>query len=300
MKNLSPEPLLFFPGTSPRVSERIRTVITTWIEDERIKELALYLYQNPSKEFRARYALELGQLLGGTREGCEPVAIVAELIHTASLIHDDLVDEASERRGLPVLHRVSSTKSAVLTGDLLLGVAYAYATTVLTPTSLRLLGPAMFSLALGETKEAISSGVELSLKERENIVAGKTGALFAWIGGALCYELNRNELSGELWSYGLLVGRAYQLTDDLGDLLGVLPGKNPYQDERHKVPTLARYLLSAESKGNALLREITAMKRVLLHPPLPEVPPVILSLVETLEHYALRILEDSSFLALPK
>jgi geranylgeranyl pyrophosphate synthase len=269
-----------------KIARRVEEVVHTYIDDPELCSLALHLFQNPGKGFRAQYAWEIGELLKGNEDRITPVAVVSELIHTASLIHDDLVDEATIRRGVPALHQITSSKIAVLTGDLLLGLGYAYASLHLTPSSLRLLGPAVLNLASGEILEALSVKGTLSRADLERIVIGKTGALFAWIGGAVACELGREDLSGDLWDYGIEVGKAFQLMDDLGDRLGVLPGKDPYQDERRGVPSLAGFLLEEDPSGRALLKEVERLSSRLETPPLHSPPRVVKSLIQTLKSLA--------------
>lgn len=275
-----------FQESGIRIARQVEEVVHTLIEDGELRSLALHLFQNPGKGFRAQYAWEIGELLGGKEEKVTPVAVVSELIHTASLIHDDLVDEATIRRGVPVLHDLTSSKVAVLTGDLLLGIAYAYGSINLRPSSLRLLGPAMLNLASGEILEALGPTRNLTIAELARIVTGKTGSLFAWIGGAVACELGREDLSGDLWDYGIEVGRAFQLMDDLGDRLGVLPGKDPYQDERRGIPTLAGYLLEEDPSGVALLDQVKKLSSRLENSPLPSPPRVVRSLIQTLKSLA--------------
>lgn len=278
------------PDLPQILGEEIRALVHRWVPDPGVQPLLLHLYQNPGKGFRFRYALELGEWLSAPEEAAKTIGLVSEMIHTASLIHDDLVDGARMRRGVPALHRVAPLTTSVLTGDLLLGVAYAHAATTLSSSSLRLLGPAMLGLAYGEVKETLLAGSSPHRSTLELIVAGKTGTLFSWIGAALAFEAGKQEQSGALWDLGVTVGRAFQLMDDLGDRLGVLPGKDPHLDEVNRVPTLLTFL-EKEGGGEGLRAEVSSLRKALEEHFGAHLPSGLLWLLHCLEAYTRAFLE---------
>lgn len=160
-----------------------------------------------------------------------------ELIHTASLLHDDIVDEAGERRGRPSANARYGNAAAVLVGDWLLGQAFA----LLAAISLRALENAvavvveMSRAALREVE--VRGRIDLPLDEQTAIARGKTGGLFGLCGrlaGLLAGE--RDAAAGARFEEaGRALGMAFQAVDDLDELLDDALSKN---DLIEKTPTL--------------------------------------------------------------
>lgn len=152
------------------------------------------------------------------------VAATMELVHTASLYHDDIVDKAAYRRGIPTLHRIRSPKIALFAGAHLLHLAYNIIAHLRLPSerALRRVKKAVVHAAIdicvGQLREVSNIG-NLALKEKEylDIVERKTGRLFE-----LSCQLGALVADGPieaLSTYGRNFGILYQIADDLRDIL---------------------------------------------------------------------------------
>lgn len=167
------------------------------------------------------------------------LAITAELIHTASLLHDDVVDEGTTRRGKPTANARWNNSVAVLGGDLMLCIAleqledYPREVTFEAVT----LVAEMTRAAMREVDARQDS--TWTLPEWEAIAHGKTGALLAFCGTASARVAGRTELIERLGQCGHHLGLAFQITDDLIDVVGhpVDIGKDRLADLRNKNPS---------------------------------------------------------------
>jgi geranylgeranyl diphosphate synthase type I len=178
-----------------------------------------------AKLLRATLVLASGSPLGAPSSALIPAAVSLELLHLASLVHDDIIDEAVERRGVAALHVTAGRSRALVVGDLLIVAAFNVLSEV------RIAVPAE---AFANAVEAMSKGAQLccdgQLKELDphrhvvseddylDVVAKKTGALFSVAAslGALIAGAGDEEVAA-LATLGTELGSAYQIRDDLRD-----------------------------------------------------------------------------------
>ena len=202
------------------------------------------------KMLRARLALRLAGLTPVAHDLIIAVAAAVEMIHAASLLHDDVIDGAEIRRGRSAFWRLTSPQGSILTGDLL----FADAACLLAETgSADLLG--RFCLKVREMCEAeavqeLSRRAQPTSEEQCLAVArGKTGALFAFVAEACAG--GDPALGPALEEAGYRLGTAYQLADDLLDLTGDegLAGKTLGTDRRRGKLTLPALYRSQASPG---------------------------------------------------
>lgn len=157
---------------------------------------------------------------GRTTDLTISTALVMELLHTASLIHDDVIDWSDTRRGQPTLNALYSNHQAVLMGDYVLSTAFLEIIThSQDPKMLRVVAMAGQSLSVGELMQlSLSKAHTYCEEDYYAVVDRKTGALFEASGmlGALSVGASEEQVErcGQL---GRLMGRAFQLTDDLFD-----------------------------------------------------------------------------------
>ncbi len=187
-----------------------------------IREFTRHLAQAPGKYIRAAALLVSAQdRQDRVPEDAVKVAAAVEILHLATLVHDDVIDNADLRRGLPTLQRKYGAKTAVICGDYLLSVAMNLAASVSRKDdwlAMKLPGY-MGRLSLGELNQHINNGnYHLSVTQYLKIISGKTAALFeaSFLAGAV--------LAGEPEEYhrkfarlGRYVGMIFQLTDDCMD-----------------------------------------------------------------------------------
>jgi geranylgeranyl pyrophosphate synthase len=187
-----------------------------------------------------------GQLAGARLDQLDALAEAAELVHVASLLHDDLMDGAETRRGQPAAWRSIGPKAAVLGGDLAHVLALQRVRLAPDPSLAHFLGgiEAMVrSQALETEQEACLAG---GLPAWRAVAFGKTAALCGWCAEVGALAAGRPELADPLRRFGQGLGLAFQAVDDLLDLTpGMDPGKRPFADLRARVPSLPIRLAAA-------------------------------------------------------
>jgi len=177
---------------------------------------------------------------GGVTEGdlelrVVPLAVGIEYIHTASLLHDDVVDDADTRRGKKAAHKVFGNAVAVLTGDYMYANALYLYSEYGNQTMIKVVSEAVKLMAEGQLLEIKKIGELIDEIEYFEIIDGKTSSLFgsASAVGALASE-KLKEHYYDWWNFGLYIGRAFQLIDDALDYEGneKVLGKPAGQDLR--------------------------------------------------------------------
>ena len=228
-------------------SNPIEAALRTYVTDPDLWPWASYYLDAPGKGIRWRLSQELGEKWGTPKEKSKRIGEVAELLHLASLIHDDIVDGADKRRGKTPLHLATEVHQAVLTGDLLIAIAFSLAVRHLQIASLRFLEKAVYQLVWGELKETVVRQKPLPPYEVVTLIRGKTGSLFAWVCAATAVESPQKALSPEkAWELGEVLGEVYQLMDDIHDRLGTDPTKSAHQDLKSGIPSLLETLSPQE------------------------------------------------------
>ncbi|RMH04117.1 MAG: polyprenyl synthetase family protein [Planctomycetota bacterium] len=174
------------------------------------------------KRIRAAQVLLVGSACGGLTEAHIAVAGIIEMIHAATLVHDDLLDEAEQRRGLACVHLEWGSHTAVLLGDWIYARAFQRSTELDDPTCSRVLARATGRVCRGEIHQNLTRG-DFELTEEDYLaqIDGKTAALYQ-AGGFLAahYAGAGGDLAAAAGRHGLLAGRAFQIIDDVLDLEG--------------------------------------------------------------------------------
>lgn len=187
-------------------------------------------------------------------------AAAVELVHMATLVHDDLIDGATTRRGLPTVARAHGANAAINVGDFLFARAFAELSRMGSPAAVAALADASLELALGEMDQQRAAGdLNLGVDAYMARCRRKTGALFAVACrlGALMSDAS-DEAQLRLASFGAHVGVAFQILDDILDLAGspAEMGKRRGTDILSGTVTLPQILAIAEepSLGNEIGR----------------------------------------------
>lgn len=174
------------------------------------------------KRLRPALLLLSGQAAGRLAEEHIVLATVMEMIHTATLVHDDVLDEAQLRRHVDTVNARWSNETSVLLGDFLFSHAFYLASTIGTADACRTIGRATNIVCDGELRQTLSGGnLELSEDDYLAIIDAKTAELCA-----CCCELGAQYAGGDsvsverLASFGRNLGIAFQIADDLLDVLG--------------------------------------------------------------------------------
>lgn len=192
---------------------------------ETLRQACRYVLTSGGKRLRAVLVMLSCEAAGGTTRCALPAAAAVEIMHNFTLVHDDVMDHASSRRGIPTVHVKWDVNTALLTGDTLLAVAY----TQLLKTRhddprllVRLFTRGVYDVCEGQAIDlAFERRDDVTVPEYFDMIARKTGRLIttstemgACIGGGSPHTVRA------LKAFGAHLGRAFQLQDDLLDVFG--------------------------------------------------------------------------------
>lgn len=228
----------------------------------RIPEVTAHLVEAGGKRLRPLMTLAAARLCGYGGPYHVHLAATVEFIHTATLLHDDVVDESRQRRGRPTANLLWDNKSSVLVGDYLFARAFQLMTECGNLRVLSILSNASAVIAEGEVLQ-LTAAQDLGTTEDIylKVVRGKTAALFSAateVGGVIAGA--PEELVKALYSYGDALGIAFQIVDDLLDYGGTTAviGKNVGDDFRERKLTLPviKAVASADAEERDFWRRV--------------------------------------------
>lgn len=192
------------------------------------------------KRIRAMLALLAARAAGGS--GGVALAAAAELLHAATLLHDDVIDEGDIRRGRPTSRKIWSNGVSVLSGDFLLTRALDLACGAGVPGALEEMIAVLRELVAGEALQlSLRGSIEATEAQYRRVCEGKTASLFRWAARAGCRAGGGSaRMADALGEYGWHVGMAFQLSDDALDFDADAEqfGKDLLQDLREGNMTL--------------------------------------------------------------
>lgn len=243
--------------------DRVNALIRARMASEhapRIPEVTAHLVEAGGKRLRPLLSLAAARLCGYEGEDHVRLAATVEFIHTATLLHDDVVDESARRRGRPTANLLWDNKSSVLVGDYLFARAFQLMVETGSLRVLAILSNAAATIAEGEVLQLAASG-SLATDEAVylQVVRGKTAALFAAATetGGVVAGAREDEIDG-LREYGDALGVSFQIADDLLDYGGVSArlGKNVGDDFRERKLSLPviRAIAAADAEELAFWR----------------------------------------------
>lgn len=208
----------------------------------RIPEVTRHLVDAGGKRLRPMLTLAAARMCGYGGPYHVHLAATVEFIHTATLLHDDVVDESAQRRGRPTANLLWDNKSSVLVGDYLFSRSFQLMTETGNMDVLRILSDASATIAEGEVLQ-MTAAQDLATDEAVylQVVRGKTAALFSAateVGGVVA-GADKARVQA-LFDYGDALGIAFQIVDDLLDYQGQssATGKNVGDDFRERKLTL--------------------------------------------------------------
>jgi len=208
----------------------------------RIPEVTAHLVEAGGKRLRPLLTLAAARLCGYEGPFHIHLAATVEFIHTATLLHDDVVDESTRRRGRPTANLLWDNKSSVLVGDYLFSRSFQLMVETGSLRVLDILANASATIAEGEVLQ-LTAAQDLATTEAIylQVVRGKTAALFSAateVGGVIAAA--PEDQIRALHTYGDALGIAFQIVDDLLDYTGAAEviGKNPGDDFRERKLTL--------------------------------------------------------------
>jgi geranylgeranyl diphosphate synthase type II len=207
-----------------RMTERRLRIPPSGVLARDLREGCRYMLAGGGKRIRSTLVLLSCQTVGGTAGAAADAAAAVELMHNFTLVHDDVMDNADERRGRPTVHRKWDLNSALLVGDVLLGAAYERLMRTRTPSHralVRVFTRGLLDVCDGQALDLeFARRTDVSVREYFRMIGKKTGCLIATatelggiIGGGTQAEIRALRL------FGLRLGRAFQIQDDLLDVV---------------------------------------------------------------------------------
>ena len=221
-------------------------------EIDRIPDISNHIINLGGKRLRPILTLTTAKICNYRGSMHIKLAAAVELMHTATLLHDDVVDKSDIRRGKSASHKIWDNKSSILVGDFLLGKAFQLMVETKSLECLKNLSNASAKIAEGEVMQLIASdNIKTTEDQYMKIIESKTAELFstACVVGALISKSKKEEIDA-LISFGKNLGIAFQLKDDALDYYGKknILGKNIGDDFLEGKVTLP--IILAYRRGN--------------------------------------------------
>lgn len=186
-----------------------------------IPDLSGYIVSAGGKRMRPMLTLAAAHAVGGATHATHALAAAVEFIHTATLLHDDVVDESDLRRGKPAAKSVWGNSASILVGDFLFARAFTLMVETGNLDILDILSNASSVIAEGEVRQLAAQGkLDLPTEDYLAIIEAKTAALFEAAGRAGALSGGSSEHADALAAYGKNLGLAFQIVDDVLDYGG--------------------------------------------------------------------------------
>ena len=255
------------------VALHLTQLIEKRTSDTRLKEAMLYAVQSGGKRIRPLLTLAVGSAGTSSNEATLDLACALEMIHTYSLIHDDLpgMDDDDLRRGRPTLHKAFDEATAILAGDALLTLAFEVAANANLEAgqlveAVKILSTAsgMSGMISGQMKDIASEEATITLEEMKEIHREKTGELLLAAVRLGNLFIDDEKMKEAFVSYATHFGLAFQIQNDLQDVCWTSEqtGKETGKDSELSKNTYPS-LLGVEGAKEALASEISSCKRAL-------------------------------------
>ena len=246
-----------------------------------INTIGEHIIESGGKRLRPALVLLSSGLFDDIKAPQHELAAIIEFIHTATLLHDDVVDESAMRRGKSTANHLFGNAASVLVGDFLYSRAFQMMVKLQNMRVMEILSAATNIISEGEVLQLLSvHNPEVSEQAYLKVIHFKTAKLFE-AAARLGAVLNKASIQDEnaLAHYGMHLGTAFQLVDDVLDLSGDANqiGKNLGDDLAEGKPTLP--LLIAMHRGNAT--EAATIRKAIQHGGLDELPAVLAAVKAT-------------------
>ena len=207
----------FFSAEIPRIDAALHQELETL--PPVLKPVAEHIAVLPGKRLRPLICLSMARCLGETGESIYPLAAALEILHCASLLHDDILDKASTRRGAPAAHLKFNAKLALLAGDAMFALSGEIVARSQNPHLMAIFSAAVRRAAEGQALEAARLfNPSFDLDHYTKVIAAKTAALFeaSALAGAAAAAATQEQLNAAA-GFGFNFGMAFQIMDDLRD-----------------------------------------------------------------------------------
>ncbi|MAB80698.1 MAG: polyprenyl synthetase [Planctomycetes bacterium] len=244
--------------------ERMRAVLAAQLQETSpaVSDMTEHVRRFRGKGLRAALVLLVGEATGNTTDEHASVAAIVEMIHLATLVHDDILDGATVRRRVACVNERWDNQTAVLLGDFLYARAFALSTDLSSRLASRLLAETTRGICVGEIEQSTRRyDFELAQTTYEKIASAKTGILY----GTACTLGARypggNEIVGDaMETFGNRLGLAFQIIDDCLDLTASTQGLGKsvgtdVEDGKITLPVLRVYS-HADEDQRAAIRDV--------------------------------------------
>jgi octaprenyl-diphosphate synthase len=227
-----------------------------------VNDMTMHVGRFRGKQLRAALVLLAGDATGNSTDEHPAIAAIVEMIHLATLVHDDVLDGAEVRRRVACVNQRWDNQVAVLLGDFLYARAFALSTDLSSRLTSRVLAETTRRLCVGEIEQSARRyDFEMGQDVYEAISGAKTASLYA----AACelgarYPGGREEIGASMRLFGWEIGLAFQIVDDCLDVVGdeKVVGKSvgtDVEDGKITLPVLYAYK-HADEKSRAKLRDV--------------------------------------------
>jgi geranylgeranyl diphosphate synthase type II len=254
----------YFAEKIERINAALESILKTTERPDRLLEAMTYSLMAGGKRFRSVLCVAAAEAAGGDLEDVLPAACALEMVHTYSLIHDDLpaMDDDDLRRGQPTCHKAFDEATAILAGDALLTLAFQTLSSIAAGSDqqavkwlrvIQLISHAAgyCGMIQGQMLDITSEGSQLTLNKLKSMHRLKTGALIEVSSrcGAELVDANSSQIQ-LLESYAQYIGLAFQVTDDILNVEGdpAIMGKAVGTDKLRQKSTYPSLLGLEESK----------------------------------------------------
>ena len=233
-----------------------------------IEQLSAHLIEAGGKRVRPALTLAAAELCGGGGPGVAKMAAAVEFVHTATLLHDDVVDESALRRGRPSANILYGNKPSVLVGDFLFARSFQLMVEAGSMEALRILADASATIAEGEVMQlATANNLATTEDQHLAVIRAKTAALFSAAAetGAVLAGGSKEEREA-LFVYGDRLGIAFQMADDALDYggntrkLGKTAGDD-FREGKVTSPVMIAYARSATEDEREFWRRTIEKRR---------------------------------------
>lgn len=219
-----------------------------------VNQIAQHIIHGGGKRMRPLVHILAARAMGYRGDQHIQLAAVIEFIHTATLLHDDVVDQSSRRRGQETAHEIWGNAPSVLVGDFLYSRSFQLMVELDHPHIMRILADTTNTIAAGEVLQLMQMGnAELGIEDYFKIISDKTAILFqasAELGAVLAHgrQASHPQQQNALQKFGLLLGQCFQIADDV-------------LDYRSDEATLGKNIGDDLSEGKVTLPLILALQR---------------------------------------
>ncbi|MCI5049456.1 MAG: polyprenyl synthetase family protein [Rickettsiales bacterium] len=248
---------------------KVNQVIINKVSDSAalIGELAAHIVNSGGKRLRPALTIACAKLCGYEGERHVNLAACVEFIHTATLLHDDVVDESKLRRGLATANDIWGNKSSVLVGDFLFSRSFQLMVEDGSLDVLRILSNASATISEGEVKQLMTTNApETTEQQYLDVIRSKTAALFAASCELGAVVSDQPEKQQQLHEFGLNLGIAFQLVDDALDYsanqaeLGKTVGDD-FREGKITLPVIIAYQLANEDEKAFFQRTLSDLEQ---------------------------------------